>query len=98
MFVVAVEFEIKKGKEELFKEAVTLQAKNSRSKEPACKQFDVAQDPIAPERFFLYEVYDDEAAFGLHRETPHFADFQRKIADLVHQKRLMTWQRLSTGE
>ena len=43
--------------------------------EAGCRQFDVAQDASKPEQFFLYEIYDDEAAF-LHNKiqaATHFA-------------------------
>jgi len=95
MFVVAVEFEIHEKSIEAFKEAILIQARNSREKEPACSQFDVCQDSTQPSRFFLYEVYDDASGFEAHRQTPHFADFSNKITDMVSEKLLQIWSRVS---
>lgn len=91
MFAVAVEFVIIAGKESAFREAVQLQAHNSLTKEPACHQFDVCVTSEDPRKFFLYELYDDAEAFRVHRETPHFAEFQGKVGPLIESKRLLTW-------
>ena len=41
-------------------------------KEPGCRLFQAHQSLSDSRRFFLYELYDDEAALKAHRETPHF--------------------------
>jgi quinol monooxygenase YgiN len=38
---------------------------------PGCRQFDVCRDPLDPALFFLYELYDDEAAIQAHLDSPH---------------------------
>jgi len=95
MFVVAVEFDIHEESVEAFKEAVLIQSKNSMEKEAACTRFDVCQDAAQANRFFLYEIYNDAAAFEAHRQTPHFADFSSKITDMVAEKFLQTWTIIS---
>lgn len=35
---------------------------------------------------FLYEIYDDAAAFEAHKQTAHFAVFDRESAPLVAAK------------
>ena len=47
-------------------------AQGSVRDEPGCFRFDIHQDVEVPTRFYLYEVYTDEAAFQAHLETPHF--------------------------
>ena len=59
MFIVTVEFEINSDHLQSFRDAVTTQASNSLSLEPACHQFDVCFDPDRPQICFLYEKYDD---------------------------------------
>ena len=34
----------------------------------------------------LYEIYDDAAAFEVHKRTPHFAVFDRESAPFVATK------------
>jgi quinol monooxygenase YgiN len=55
-------------------------AKAARETEPGCRQFDVLVDPKDRTRVMLYEVYEDEAAFQAHQQTPHF---KRYIAEAV---------------
>jgi len=40
----------------------------------------------AADRVFLYEIYDDAAAFDTHKKAPHFATFDRDSAPLVASK------------
>ena len=82
MFVVIVDWRVAPEEADAFAALLEGQARASLSREPACRVFDVAQDPEDPGSFFLYEVYEDRAAFDLHLGTPHFAAFA-KVADPV---------------
>ncbi len=95
MFVVCVEFDIVPSFVERFHLAVTNQSANSLRLEPACKQFDVSRDPKDPTKYFLYELYDDAAAFDAHRQTPHFAKFTAEVTEMIAGKTLKTWQIVS---
>ncbi len=92
MFVVTVEFQIRPENADEFRVAVMAQALNSLSREPACKRFDVCFDPHSPERVFLYELYDDRAAFDAHTQTEHFAQFSAAVEGWVIGKSLNFWQ------
>ncbi len=92
MYVVTVVFEIAAGSEEAFRSAVQQQAENSLTREAACRRFDVCFDPERKGRVFLYEIYDDRAAFDLHMASDHFADFDGKVADMVESKTVETWR------
>ena len=94
MYVVTVDFRIRKGHEKAFLEAMKLQAKNSLEREEACLQFDVCTAPDDPGHVFLYEVYSDEAAFQAHLETPHFHAFNDGTAGWVASKQVETWHRV----
>ncbi len=85
-FAVAVTFEIKPEFIEAFRRRILQQAKDSLAKEPGCCQFDVLTDESNPAVFFLYETYVDAAAFQSHRETPHFADYDRTVIDWIQSK------------
>jgi quinol monooxygenase YgiN len=41
-------------------------------REPGCRMYVVHRAKSDPAKFFIYEQYDDEAAFDFHRSTPHF--------------------------
>ena len=63
MYVITVEFEIDPDRLEAFLPLMRDNAAASVRDEPGCRQFDVCQDPDAPNRIFLYEIYDDHASF-----------------------------------
>ena len=86
MFVVCVEFQIEPGQTDVFLAAVRKNAEQSFNQEVGCQQFDVCQDRQFPNSIFLYEVYDDEAAFETHKLTPHFGAFNQAIAGMVVNK------------
>jgi quinol monooxygenase YgiN len=63
-FVIVAEFEVKPDKLEQFLELARTDAAHSVEREPGCRQLDVTLDREQPNRVLLYEIYDDEAAFG----------------------------------
>ena len=95
MIAVTVEFEIKPEHLAPFRAAVLRQASNSLSAEPACRQFDVCTDATTPTQFFLYELYDDRAAFEDHLVTEHFRQFNQDIADWTVRKIVRIWDVIS---
>jgi len=59
--------------------------------EPGCLQFTVNRSTDDPERFVLYEQYVDEAAFELHRLSPHFErNVDQGVVPLLAER---TWGR-----
>ncbi len=92
MFVVTVNFQIKKEHLEMFMAAMIRQAQNSLTREKDCLQFDVCQDRENPERVFLYEIYSDRAAFDAHLQTPHFLDFDKTVAPWTESKVAEQWE------
>jgi len=86
MFVIIVKFETKPECSEDFKTAVLLQSHNSLTREEGCQVFDVSMPIEGENEFFLYEVYDDEAAFGEHLKTKHYAEFDAKVQPMISLK------------
>ena len=82
-FVIIAEFEVKPDKLEPFLELARTDASQSVAREPGCHQFDVTLDRERPNRVVLYEVYENEAAFDAHVQTPHLAAFRAGIEDLI---------------
>ena len=91
MFVVCVEFEIDLGQTDVFMVAVRTNAEQSFNQEVGCQQFDVCQDRHFPNSVFLYEVYDDEAAFETHKLTKHYSAFTQAIDGMVVNKSIRLW-------
>ena len=91
-YAVCVTFVVAPEHADAFRERVAAQARDSRA-EPGCRAFDAWSDAGRPHAVFLYEVYDDRAAFEAHLATPHFAAFDRDIAAWVRDKRVETHDR-----
>lgn len=77
-YVVMAEFEIKPGRAEDFADYIRWHASESL-KESGCQLFKANRDEQDPQRFVMYEIYDDEASIIAHRETPHYAKFLNEI-------------------
>lgn len=93
MHIVTVEFTVKPEHVAAFMPLIVDNARASREQEPGCRQFDVCVDPAAPEVVFLYEAYDDRAAFDVHLATAHFKSFDAAVADMVAGKTVRTYVR-----
>jgi quinol monooxygenase YgiN len=93
MYIVAVRFDLHPEHAEGFRAAVLKNAAASEQTEPGCHQFDVCFNADGTQ-CFLYEVYDDEAAFGAHRASAHFQTFFAATQPMVIHKRLEIFERL----
>lgn len=93
MYVITVEFTIHPGRMPVFMPLMVDNARASREQEPGCRQFDVCLDPAAPNIVYLYEVYDDRAAFDAHLATAHFRSFDAAVRDMVAAKAVRSYIR-----
>lgn len=95
MYVVSVDFFVKPAHREAFIPQMVANATASLAEEPGCSQFDVAIAQDDPCHIYLYEVYDDRAAFDAHLATAHFRQFNETTADWVQDKRVATFKRIA---
>ncbi len=72
MQVLVVEFRIHAEHIAAFGGAMAENARTSLMNDTGCRQFDVCCDPADASLFFLYELYDDEAAVQAHLQSKHF--------------------------
>lgn len=86
MLALVVEFRIKAAHIAAFDAAIRANAQASLEQEPGCRQFDVCRDAQDPALFFLYELYDDEAAIQAHLQSPHFLRMNAATAQWVESK------------
>lgn len=85
-FVITVDFTLKPGAMAEFRQLIDSNAADSCRNEPGCRRFDVLVPQGVADRVFLYEIYDDRAAFEAHLKTAHFDTFNRASAALVAAK------------
>jgi len=84
--VLVVEFRIKPSYISAFESAMAENARQSLTLEPGCLQFDVCRDPAEEGVFFLYEVYEDDAAIQAHLTSVHFLEMNAATQDWVESK------------
>jgi (4S)-4-hydroxy-5-phosphonooxypentane-2,3-dione isomerase len=89
MFSLMVQLEVRPEDRDEFLAAITANAAASVRDEPGCHRFDVIAVEGDENRFVLYELYDDAAAFEAHKRAPHFAAW-RQVADRVLASQLNT--------
>lgn len=85
MFAVTVTFTLMPGAKDAFLPKMVENASTSLREEPGCLQFDVCLGSD-PETVFLYEVYDNSAAFDAHLESTHFKSFDASVAGMIAYK------------
>ncbi len=92
MYVVTVEFTIDPARWDDFLPLMLENAARSRDDEPGCRRFDVCTDAERPGQVFLYELYDDAAAFDAHLAAPHYLSFAAATAAMVTKRAIGRWQ------
>ncbi|WP_366554258.1 putative quinol monooxygenase [Aquibaculum sediminis] len=95
MYVILVQFDIKEGYVESFRDLIVENAISSRTDEPGCLQFDVCEAPGGT--FHLYEIYENEARFNEHKATPHFNKFNEATSSMVAAKNVVACHLISGG-
>jgi quinol monooxygenase YgiN len=92
MFVLVVNIRIKPENVERFMPMVLENARAARN-EPGCKQFDVLVDPQDKAKVMLYEIYNDEKAFEVHQQTPHFKKYLAEAVPLLASRERHVYRR-----
>lgn len=95
MYAVTVTFTIKPGRMESFMSLMLENAKASKALEPGCRQFDVCRDPSVPDQVFLYELYDDRAAFDAHMGMDHFKAFDAAAVEMIASKSVQCFEEVT---
>lgn len=66
------------GKADALAALLREQAAVVRREEPGCLAYVPYRDATDGDAFVFYEVYRDQAAFDLHRASPHLAAFRER--------------------
>lgn len=71
---VVATYRVKAGEEDAVIAALRTMTPLTR-REPGCRAYQPHRSPEDPQVFFLYEEYDDEAAFQAHIASDYFAAY-----------------------
>jgi quinol monooxygenase YgiN len=81
-FAIVATYEIAPGQIDAFLPLLLVHRDRCLKDEPGTLRFDV----LRPENnLMLYEVYEDEAAFQVHRNGPSIARFREEAAGVVRK-------------
>ena len=86
MFIVCVSVFVKPEFRNTFIKATLENARNTRN-EPKNLRFDVLQGLDDPDRFFLYEVYQDESGMDDHKTTSHYQQWRETVEKMMAKPR-----------
>jgi len=82
MYVVHVRIQVKPDAIEAFIAATAANHRHTRL-EPGNRRFDVLRSIDDATRFFLHEVYVDEAAFKLHQQQAYYFTWRDTVAPMM---------------
>ncbi len=83
MYILMVRLQVKHDHLDDFITASIADGSGSVLHEPGCRRFDIIQDETDPTLFAFTEVYNDEAAFEHHKTTPHFAQWDAAVKNIL---------------
>jgi quinol monooxygenase YgiN len=90
MVTVVAHYRARQGAGQQVADAL-LQHVAATRREPGCRTFVATRAVDDPDRFVLFEQYDDETAFQAHRATPHFRRYVEEMVVPLLEER--AWQR-----
>jgi quinol monooxygenase YgiN len=73
-FVVAIQIVAKAGEEDIVADGLIALIKPTMA-EPGVKLFLPYRSPTDPTTLFIFELYENEAAWAEHQKTAHFKEF-----------------------
>lgn len=83
MYAVVVALKVKPEMRDKFLAAALDDSTCSVRDEPGCVRFDVLQDNTDPNKFFFYEVYQDESAYKAHQASAHYPRWRAAAAEVL---------------
>lgn len=60
-----------------------LQLIDPTRSEKGCLTYTLFEDEASSGTFYMQEAFQDEAAFGFHKQTAHFQNFSKRMDDLM---------------
>ncbi|MHB1133865.1 MAG: putative quinol monooxygenase, partial [Chloroflexota bacterium] len=81
MWVIMASLRVKPERKNDFLAALLEDAEATMAKEDYVLAFDIIEDELDPNRLHLYEVYRDQAAHELHKQSPHFLKWRDTVAE-----------------
>lgn len=78
-------YEMTKGKEIEACRAFETMAQAVKANEPGCLLYAVTRGQVHAQEIYIYEIYQDQAAFDAHRKTDHMQAFRKAIESTLER-------------
>lgn len=76
-------YEMVKGKEIEASRAFETMARAVKANETGCLMYAVTRGQVNAQEIYIYEVYQDQAAFDAHRKTDHMQAFRKETESVL---------------
>jgi autoinducer 2-degrading protein len=86
LYINAVDIYVVPGQIENYLAAVKEVGAATIKTEPGCSEFDITVSQKDPNRLFMFEVYDNAAAFDAHLKTDHYKKYAAMVTDIVAKR------------
>jgi quinol monooxygenase YgiN len=83
VYSLFIKTRVRPGTADAFLSAIQANAAASVASEPGCLVFDVSLDREDADVIYLYEIYQDDAAYEAHTQTAHFRDSRPLVEPLI---------------
>jgi (4S)-4-hydroxy-5-phosphonooxypentane-2,3-dione isomerase len=88
LYINAVDIAVVPGTIENYLAAIKEVAAATIKTEPGCSEFDITVSRKDPNHLFIFEVYDNAAAFDAHLKTDHYRKYAAAAKDIVAKREL----------
>ncbi len=96
MIVIHVDIRVRPDCAEAFRDRLRRHSGNSLE-EPGCLRFDAAEADDDPGRFFIWEIYVDEAAVEHHRTQASLAEFREATGPMTVSREIAVSRLVTRG-
>jgi autoinducer 2-degrading protein len=86
LYINAVDIDVVPGRVENYLAAIKEVGAATIKTEPGCSEFDITVSQKDPNHLFIFEVYDNAAAFEAHLKTDHYKKYAATAKDIVAKR------------
>ena len=86
LYINAVDIDVVPGQLENYLVAIKEVGAAAIKTEPGCSEFDVTVSQKDPNHLFIFEVYENAAAFDAHLKSDHYKKYAATAKDVVAKR------------
>jgi (4S)-4-hydroxy-5-phosphonooxypentane-2,3-dione isomerase len=86
LYINAVNIDVVPGQVENYLAAIKEVGAAAIKTEPGCSEFNITVSQKDPNHLFIFEVYDNAAAFDAHLKSDHYKKYAAAAKDIVAKR------------